>query len=63
VENAGLITFGMAGLAAVVAGLAARTMLSNLLAGVQIALSQPVRLEDVVIMTKIKGCPCRFRSI
>jgi len=57
VENAGLITFGMAGLAAVVAGLAARTMLSNLLAGVQIALSQPVRLEDVVIMTKIKGCP------
>ena len=56
-ENAGLITFGMAGLAAVVAGLAARTMLSNLLAGVQIALSQPVRLEDVVIMTKIKGCP------
>jgi small-conductance mechanosensitive channel len=63
VENAGLITFGMAGLAAVVAGLAARTMLSNLLAGVQIALSQPVRLEDVVIMTKIKGCRCRFRSI
>jgi small-conductance mechanosensitive channel len=42
--------FASAGLAAVVAGLAARTTLSNLLAGAQIALSQPIRLEDVVIV-------------
>jgi small-conductance mechanosensitive channel len=42
--------FASAGLAAVVAGLAARSTLSNLLAGAQIAFSQPIRLEDVVIV-------------
>jgi small-conductance mechanosensitive channel len=42
--------FASAGLAAVVAGLAARTTLSNLLAGAQIGVSQPIRLEDVVIV-------------
>lgn len=42
--------FASAGLAAVVASLAARTTLSSLFAGVQIAFSQPIRLEDVVIV-------------
>jgi small-conductance mechanosensitive channel len=36
--------------AAVVAGLAARTTLSSLFAGVQIALTQPIRLDDVVVV-------------
>jgi small-conductance mechanosensitive channel len=49
-RHVGESLFASAGLAAVVAGLAARSMLSNLLAGVQIALSQPIRLEDVVIV-------------
>jgi small-conductance mechanosensitive channel len=39
-----------AGLLGLVAGIAARPVLSNLLAGVQIALAQPMRLEDVVVV-------------
>ncbi|MDB6060805.1 MAG: mechanosensitive ion channel protein MscS [Verrucomicrobiaceae bacterium] len=39
-----------AGLAGIVAGLAARPVLGNLIAGLQIALSQPFRLDDVVIV-------------
>lgn len=50
IRHVGESLFASAGLAAVVAGLAARTMLSNLLAGVQIALTQPIRLEDAVIV-------------
>jgi small-conductance mechanosensitive channel len=50
VRHLGESLFASAGLAAVVASLAARSTLSNLLAGVQIALSQPIRLEDVVIV-------------
>ncbi len=50
IRHIGESLFASAGLAAVVAGFAARTMLSNLLAGVQIALTQPIRLEDVVIV-------------
>ncbi|HVI08850.1 MAG TPA: mechanosensitive ion channel domain-containing protein [Candidatus Binatia bacterium] len=49
-RHVGESLFASAGVAAVVAGLAARTTLSNLLAGVQIALSQPIRLDDVVIV-------------
>jgi small-conductance mechanosensitive channel len=49
-RHVGESLFASAGLAAVVAGLAARSTLSNLLAGVQIAFSQPIRLEDVVIV-------------
>jgi len=50
IRHLGESLFASAGLAALVAGLAARTTLSSLLAGVQIALSQPIRLEDVVIV-------------
>jgi small-conductance mechanosensitive channel len=39
-----------AGLAGIIAGLAARPALSNLIAGVQIALTEPITLEDVVIV-------------
>ncbi len=39
-----------AGLAGIIAGLAARPALSNLIAGIQIALTEPIRLEDVVIV-------------
>ncbi len=42
--------FASAGVAALVAGLAARSTMSNLLAGMQIALTQPIRLDDVVIV-------------
>jgi mechanosensitive ion channel-like protein len=49
-EHLGESMFASAGLAALVAGLAARSTLSSLLAGVQIAFSQPIRLDDVVIV-------------
>ncbi|MDB5764916.1 MAG: mechanosensitive ion channel [Herminiimonas sp.] len=39
-----------AGAAGLVVGFAARPVLSNLLAGIQLALTQPIRLEDVVIV-------------
>lgn len=39
-----------AGLAGLAVGFAARPVLSNLIAGLQIALTQPIRLDDVVIV-------------
>jgi small-conductance mechanosensitive channel len=39
-----------AGLSALVIGIAARSVFSNLLAGLQIALSQPLRIDDVLIV-------------
>src|SRR5690606_8336120 len=39
-----------AGLAGLAVGFAARPVLSNLIAGMQIALTQPIRLDDVVIV-------------
>jgi small-conductance mechanosensitive channel len=39
-----------AGVAGLVIGLAARPVLENLIAGVQLAMTQPIRLDDVVII-------------
>jgi small-conductance mechanosensitive channel len=39
-----------AGLSALVVGLAARSVFGNLLAGLQIALTQPIRIDDVLIV-------------
>ncbi len=39
-----------AGVAGLVVGLAAKPVLGNLLAGLQLAISQPIRLDDVVIV-------------
>jgi small-conductance mechanosensitive channel len=39
-----------AGLAGLIVGLAARPALSNLIAGIQLALTEPIRLDDVVIV-------------
>jgi small-conductance mechanosensitive channel len=46
--GAGLLA--SAGIAGIAAGIAARPVLSNLIAGLQLALSQPIRLDDVVII-------------
>jgi len=48
--NVGVSLFASAGVAGLVAGMAARPALSNLIAGLQIALTQPIRLDDVVIV-------------
>jgi small-conductance mechanosensitive channel len=50
VRTVGLSLFASAGLAGIVAGLAARPAVSNLLAGVQLALTQPVRIGDAVLI-------------
>jgi small-conductance mechanosensitive channel len=48
VRQYGVSLFASAGVAGIAVGLAARPMLSNLIAGVQIALTQPIRIEDAV---------------
>jgi small-conductance mechanosensitive channel len=50
VRQYGVSLFASAGLAGIVAGLAARPVLTNLLAGVQLAMTQPIRIDDVVIV-------------
>lgn len=50
VRQYGVSLFASAGVAGLVVGLAARPMLSNLIAGVQIAMTQPIRLEDAVLV-------------
>jgi small-conductance mechanosensitive channel len=50
VRDFGISLFASAGVAGIIAGVAARPVLENLLAGVQIALTQPIRLDDVVIV-------------
>ena len=46
----GATILASAGVAGLVAGIAARPVLENLIAGVQIALSQPIRVDDVVLV-------------
>lgn len=50
VREYGVSLFASAGIAGVIAGLAARPVLSNLFAGLQIAMAQPIRLEDAVVV-------------
>jgi small-conductance mechanosensitive channel len=50
VRQYGVSLFASAGLAGVVAGLAARPVLANLIAGVQLAVTQPVRIDDAVVV-------------
>jgi small-conductance mechanosensitive channel len=50
VRQIGASLLASAGVVGLIAGLAARPMLSNLIAGMQIALTQPIRLDDVLIV-------------
>jgi small-conductance mechanosensitive channel len=50
VRQYGVSLFASAGAAGLILGLAARPLLSNLIAGVQIAITQPIRIEDAVII-------------
>lgn len=49
-RNLGVSLFASAGVAGIVVGMAARPALSNVIAGVQLALTQPIRIDDVVIV-------------
>lgn len=46
----GVSLFASAGVAGLAIGLAARPLLANLIAGIQIAITQPIRIQDVVIV-------------
>ena len=50
VRQVGASLLASAGLLGIVAGFAARPVLGNLIAGLQIGLSQPIRIDDVVIV-------------
>src|SRR6476619_6659403 len=55
VRQYGLSLFASAGVAGIVVGLAARPVLSNLMAGVQLAMTQPIRLYDGVLVENEYG--------
>jgi small-conductance mechanosensitive channel len=50
VRQYGVSLFASAGAAGLILGLAARPVLGNLLAGIQIAMTQPIRVEDQVVV-------------
>lgn len=50
VRQYGVSLFASAGVAGLAIGLAARPVLSNLIAGIQIAITQPIRLGDAVLV-------------
>jgi small-conductance mechanosensitive channel len=50
VKEYGAGLFASAGVAGLVLGLAARPVLANLIAGIQIAVTQPIRIEDAVVV-------------
>lgn len=55
VRQFGISLFASAGIAGIVAGMAARPVLENLIAGVQLALTQPLRVEDAVVINNEWG--------
>ncbi len=55
VRQLGVSLFASAGIAGIAVGLAARPMLSNLIAGVQLAITQPIRIEDAVVVENEMG--------
>jgi small-conductance mechanosensitive channel len=55
VRQFGISLFASAGVAGIIAGLAARPVLSNLFAGIQIALTQPIRINDAVVVENEYG--------
>jgi small-conductance mechanosensitive channel len=50
VRQFGISLFASAGLAGLAAGLASRSILANLLAGLQLALTQPIRIDDAIVV-------------
>jgi len=55
IRKIGVSLFASAGVAGIILGFAAQKLIGNVLAGFQIAISQPIRLEDVVIVEKEWG--------
>lgn len=55
VRAVGATLLASAGLAGIAIGFATRPLLENLVAGIQIALTQPIRIDDVVVIEKEFG--------
>jgi small-conductance mechanosensitive channel len=55
IRNLGAGLFASAGVAGLVLGMAARPTLGNLLAGIQIALTEPIRIDDSVVVEGQSG--------
>ncbi|HEY2034413.1 MAG TPA: mechanosensitive ion channel domain-containing protein [Rhizomicrobium sp.] len=62
VREYGVSIFASAGVAGIAIGLAAKPLLGNLIAGVQIAITQPIRIDDVVIINGEFGWVEEFTS-
>jgi small-conductance mechanosensitive channel len=50
IRHIGISLFASAGVAGLIAGMAARPVLSNVIAGIQIALTETIRIDDVVVV-------------
>ena len=50
VRQYGISLFASAGIAGLAIGMAAKPLLSNLIAGVQLAITQPIRIDDAVVI-------------
>lgn len=55
VRHVGMSLLASAGLAGLIVGMAARSTLSSLIAGVQVALTQPIRIEDAIVVEGVNG--------
>ena len=55
VRQYGVSLFASAGVAGLVVGLAARPVLGNLIAGIQLAMTQPIRIDDAVLVEGESG--------
>src|SRR5262249_12305966 len=62
VRQFGVSIFASAGVAGLIVGLAARPTLENLLAGIQIAITQPIRIDDAVVVENEMGRVEEFNS-
>lgn len=62
VREYGVSIFASAGVAGIALGLAAKPLLGNLIAGVQIAITQPIRIDDAVIINGEFGRVEEFTS-
>jgi small-conductance mechanosensitive channel len=55
VRQYGVSLFASAGVAGLIAGFAARPVLTNLIAGIQLAVTQPIRIEDAIVVEGESG--------
>jgi small-conductance mechanosensitive channel len=62
VRNIGVSLFASAGVAGLVAGFAARAVFANVFAGLQLAITQPIRLGDTVVVENEFGTIEEFNS-